>query len=95
VALGRVGGEEFAAAFPEDEPLAAARCREALRTIAETRVTVENESMAITLSAGVAGWATSGDKDSSLQATYELADRTLYEAKHAGRNRAATPRLVA
>lgn len=95
VALGRVGGEEFAAAFPDAEDLAATRCRAVLRDISQFPVMVEDAAITVTLSAGIASWSVKGDRNASLQATYELADRTLYEAKRAGRNRAATARRVA
>ena len=95
VLLGRLGGEEFAAAFPEAENVAVARCRRALEEIAMSPVRHGGAAVSVTLSAGVAAWARDGERADGLQTTYELADRMLYEAKRSGRNRASTPSLAA
>jgi diguanylate cyclase (GGDEF)-like protein len=95
VVLGRVGGEEFAAAFPEVEAAALVHCRAVLRGIARYPIQLPNDSVTVTLSAGVSGWPVGLPRDGGLRATYERADAALYEAKRAGRNRVVSPRLVA
>jgi diguanylate cyclase (GGDEF)-like protein len=79
--LGRVGGEEFGLVLPEAAP------GEALRVADRLRATVEamhhDDLPRITMSAGVAEMV----DDRAVEALYADADRALYEAKRAGRNR--------
>jgi diguanylate cyclase (GGDEF)-like protein len=82
----RYGGEEFAILFEESDGGEALAAVERLRTAVEAvELELDGERVALTLSAGVAaipelvvdGW----------QPLVELADRALYAAKRAGRNR--------
>ena len=95
VPLGRIGGEEFAAAFADGEQAALDQCRSVLESIATSPIWYGSTALTVTLSAGVTAWSAGTDAAASLQTTYEVADRTLYEAKRQGRNRATTPRLAA
>jgi len=85
--LGRVGGEEFLVVFA-DQPLEAAvdagdRLREA---IARVEVMSEGRRIPVTVSGGMAMYPDDG-KD--WDALFGVADRRLYAAKEAGRNRLA------
>jgi diguanylate cyclase (GGDEF)-like protein len=85
--LGRQGGDEFIVlmiAAPHGEAVARA---ERLRAIcAQEAVTVQGETIVLTISIGL---ATTPDFDCSLGALIKRADRALYEAKAQGRNRVA------
>lgn len=82
----RYGGEEFAVLLPEtslDEAFAfAERLR---RTVADTPVSADGVDIPVTISLGIAH--TPGDDELSPTALIADADRHLYEAKRAGRNR--------
>lgn len=79
----RYGGEEFALWLPSTTlPDATAFAERVRREIEATPLA----GLTITASWGVAQWHT-GDTSSSV---LERADRALYRAKHAGRNRVAT-----
>lgn len=92
----RFGGEEFVVVLPMTSAADAYRRVDTWRqAFAALRVAHESGSIGATLSAGVAAFPTDGaDGDAVLHA----ADRALYAAKHAGRNRvvvrAAAPALV-
>ena len=83
----RYGGEEFAVIAPATSP-------EGLETLAERlRQTIEAESVVhggaqlrVTVSIGGASLADAGSQDAT-GLLVETADQSLYEAKHAGRNR--------
>jgi two-component system cell cycle response regulator len=85
--LVRYGGEEFVVllpgAGPEDVRQVGERVR---RAIAETSVTDGELRIAVTVSLGGATFRDATDSPESLIA---LADKALYEAKEAGRNRVA------
>lgn len=82
----RYGGEEFALVLPETEHADAMQLAERLRTlIEEFRFEFNNASLHVTVSLGVA--STPGGRDWTAQQLLLQADRKLYEAKHAGRNR--------
>ncbi|MBX9455599.1 MAG: PleD family two-component system response regulator [Rhizobium sp.] len=83
----RFGGEEFVVIMPDTAPETAAAVAERLRYVVENQPFVLKQSgteLKITASLGIATTihgATSGDD------LMRQADRALYEAKHAGRNR--------
>ena len=82
----RYGGEEFLMVLPEQEVGVAAEIADRLRRSVEA-LGIPHEANApggvVTISAGVAALAGSGDADDLLKE----ADAALYEAKRAGRNR--------
>lgn len=84
---GRIGGEEFAVVCPETDldgaALAAERIREA---VAETTIQIRDTRITPTISAGV---AQRQPAHASPDALLAQADRLLYAAKQAGRNRVA------
>lgn len=83
--LGRVGGEEFLVLFADQPREAALEAAERLReAIARTQVTHEGLRIPLTASGGVAMYPDDG-KD--WDALFGAADRRLYVAKKAGRNR--------
>lgn len=83
--LGRMGGEEFVAFLPEtDQDGAAATAERLRRAVAEDEVTAGAASFRLTVSIGVAALA-AGEVNAALM----RADRALYAAKTAGRNRVA------
>ncbi len=83
----RCGGEEFAIIVPDEDAAGAAclaeRCR---RKIAETGLTVKNQTLLATASFGVADSSVA----ESLESLMARADEALYRAKEAGRNRVET-----
>jgi diguanylate cyclase (GGDEF)-like protein len=80
----RYGGEEFAMFCSETDVDGARLLAERIRREVEsTRFRVNDESVRVTLSAGVAGRT----KGQTLDKLVDTADSHLYEAKHAGRNR--------
>ena len=84
--LSRYGGEEFVAVLPET-PLPGARIlAERLREqIGSTAIEISKKvSLRVTLSAGIATFPEQGDTAGAL---IHAADKALYEAKKAGRNR--------
>lgn len=91
--LGRYGGEEFLAILPECDAESAVRVAERLRTmVAATPIDAAGRSLEITISVGVALDAPA--EGGALEGAIARADRALYEAKHAGRNRVVGPRLT-
>ena len=83
----RVGGEEFAGLMPETDILGAVAAAERIRqSIAGLNIAhVGNPAGYVTVSIGCAVlWPSFGDTEMSLMA---LADKALYGAKNAGRNR--------
>jgi len=83
--LARVGGEEFAVLLPEVEPGGALVAAEKVRRLVESaRFVVDAKEFGCTVSVGVAAF----QQDMSLPTMlYDSADKNLYEAKRAGRNR--------
>lgn len=85
--IGRIGGEEFAVIAPNAGPDEAMALAESLRTAASaTTIRVEGTPLAATVSIGVANSGPPG-KETDGDALLDLADKALYEAKRAGRNR--------
>jgi diguanylate cyclase (GGDEF)-like protein/PAS domain S-box-containing protein len=82
--LARHGGEEFAVLLPHVDRRSALVVAEHIRTaVARERVQTESGQVGVTLSAGVAA---ARDED-SLDTLVSRADRALYAAKAAGRDR--------
>ena len=82
--LYRYGGEEFLVLLPEQTLDGAALAAERLRAAVEELSIDHPGGGAVTVSAGVAGL---GSGECSPEELFELADRALYRAKEAGRNR--------
>ncbi|MDD2344464.1 MAG: GGDEF domain-containing protein, partial [Tolumonas sp.] len=84
--IGRVGGEEFAILLPETNEEEAIRVAERLReAIADAKVPLGNGlPLSVTVSIGIASLTS---KDDNIDVLLNLADKALYAAKHAGRNR--------
>ena len=80
----RTGGEEFVILMPDTEPRAAAACCERLReAIRREDWDALAPGLAVTASIGLA--CSTGETD--VETLAKLADRRLYEAKRAGRDR--------
>jgi diguanylate cyclase (GGDEF)-like protein len=81
----RFGGEEFVIVLVETEAEAACGIAERIRALVEsTRYGVDADSISVTISVGVTD---SRRDDDSPEAMLARADRALYRAKHAGRNK--------
>jgi diguanylate cyclase (GGDEF)-like protein len=86
--LGRAGGEEFLMLLPDTGMNEATLVAEGLRTaIGTMHLELDREPQALTISIGVAVREPTDLKFSTL---IRRADRALYSAKRAGRNRVAT-----
>ena len=79
----RLGGEEFAILLTQTDKSAALAKAEYLRRVTEGTVVLDQDSR-LTVSVGVATFPDDGQDPSQLMAQ---ADRALYRAKNAGRNR--------
>lgn len=98
--LARIGGEEFALLLPETDLPQAQVVAERLRSeVATKSLVVASRSIPATVSIGVATMVAAMSDISDLM---KAADRALYDAKHAGRNRViccvsrdATPGIAA
>ena len=85
-AVGRVGGEEFLILLTGCEPAELKRTVERIRLeVAKSQVMIPNGALNITLSFGVA--AQIPTDQTSYQELIKFADKALYLAKNAGRNR--------
>lgn len=84
--LGRIGGEEFAVLLPETALAEATEVAERLRLEVERAAVVFEAGLPqhFTVSIGV---TTKRDKETNLDILLSEADRALYQAKAAGRNR--------
>jgi diguanylate cyclase (GGDEF)-like protein len=86
--LSRVGGEEFAWLLPETDKRSAAEAAERLRHEMSSRpVETPRGPVSFTVSLGVAGLR---PQDESWEDLMNRADRALYQAKAAGRDRVRT-----
>lgn len=85
----RLGGEEFAVLLPDTGAEAAWQIAERLRTaIAAQTIAYGGATFGITASIGVAGYPAEDPADAATpDALLRMADRALYAAKHAGRDR--------
>jgi diguanylate cyclase (GGDEF)-like protein len=96
----RYGGEEFIVLLPETDLKAVRPIAERLRRkIAEMRVPIESDHINITISVGASAFDPSGrlfpaSQTATLDQLIDLADKALYEAKKAGRNRVYISRVV-
>lgn len=83
--FGRLGGEEFAILLPETNLQQAKTVAERVqKTWAETPCNVDGQIIHSTVSIGV---AEATDQDQSLEDILRRADRMMYKAKEAGRNK--------
>lgn len=88
--VARYGGEEFSVLFVDTEPAEAAAVLERLRVAVERHPFPREEVMPtgeLTISAGVVG---STGLDDEVVTLIDAADRAMYAAKNAGRNRVRT-----
>lgn len=84
--LGRYGGEEFVALLPETDLETARTSAERLRAaIAGLRIAARDHTLSVTLSLGVL--AIADGHPMPFELLLDAADRMLYRAKQAGRNR--------
>ncbi|MGY6274184.1 diguanylate cyclase [Methylomonas sp. MgM2] len=87
--IGRMGGEEFAILLPETEQQAAIEAAERLR-IAISAAKLPSDAwlpLQFTVSIGVSSLTSKGE---NIDVLLNLADKALYQAKKAGRNRVVT-----
>jgi len=83
--FGRMGGEEFAIVLPETKAEGGHQLAERLRArVAEIEIAAESEQRHMTVSIGLAEQTSAGD---NIEVLLSRADRALYSAKQAGRNR--------
>jgi len=89
----RFGGEEFALILPHTEEAGAVRLAERVQgAVEKAQLVFEGARLSVTVSLGVAVWPTDGQDEEALIAA---ADRALYAAKQAGRNRVASASSLA
>ncbi len=84
--IGRYGGEEFLIVFEGCGSTEAIPLAERLRKrVGEERIRLEEASLAVTISVGVA--VSAPEDDENIEAIIHRADAALYLAKNSGRNR--------
>lgn len=82
--VARYGGEEFVVVMPDTGESSAVIAMDKVRQfVSECPFNFNNERIVVTVSIGVAEF----QEDDTMDACFERADRALYKAKHAGRNR--------
>jgi diguanylate cyclase (GGDEF)-like protein len=85
----RLGGEEFGVLLPHSDQQAARIAAERLRAaIAACPIIHKGATLTVTASVGVACYPDHADTDEEL---LRIADRAMYAAKHAGRDRVWSP----
>ena len=83
--LGRIGGEEFVVILPQQGPDGAVDAAERFReAVARTAAVVAGATVRATVSGGIAFYPDDGEDWDHI---FAVADRRLYEAKRAGRDR--------
>jgi diguanylate cyclase (GGDEF)-like protein len=89
--LGRLGGEEFGVLLPDADPATAAMIAERLRVaVSASPALIDGVALPVTVSIGVSIIVS---EDAAIDPLLDRADRALYEAKNAGRDRVAGPGL--
>jgi diguanylate cyclase len=87
--LFRIGGEEFVLLLPKTALKLAAPLVEKIRTsVGQSNFHFKQQKVTISLSVGL----TEMGKSDNAESIYERADKALYEAKHAGRDRLVVAR---
>lgn len=82
--FGRIGGEEFAAIFPDCTPEMAQHIAERLqREIQRLSFSHEDQTFGVTVSQGLTGIV---DTDKTLDSLFARADAAMYQAKRQGKN---------
>ncbi|MGC5703679.1 GGDEF domain-containing protein [Pseudomonas sp. NFXW11] len=81
----RYGGEEFAVILPDTDSAGASQLAEKIRAQIQDLPAVSPQASTLTVSIGINCW--SGAPGASLDELLGHADKALYQAKHAGRNR--------
>ena len=82
--LARIGGEEFAIILPNCSREAVKRFKQIRSAIEAMKLPYQKEVICFTVSIGV---AEAQPTDASAEAVFKRADKALYQAKQAGRNR--------
>jgi diguanylate cyclase (GGDEF)-like protein len=86
--FGRIGGEEFAALLPATDDSTARKVAERIRqTIEQTPLNHHGDQIHLTVSIGLMSGALTGD---NIETLIQCADKVMYRAKNAGRNRSLT-----
>ncbi|WP_306030783.1 diguanylate cyclase [Stappia sp. MMSF_3263] len=87
----RIGGEEFAVLLPASSEAEAVERLDAIRkTIAAREVDVGGIRLGVAFSAGLCSWRPDTE---TVETAFAVADKALYEAKRAGRNRIQLGRI--
>ena len=84
--LYRYGGEEFLVILSQTDVAGAAHLADRMREHVDALDTVNGKKSTVTISLGV----TTLNENDSCQSLFERADKALYQAKSAGRNRTVT-----
>ena len=83
----RLGGEEFAVLLPETNQDKAYEAAERLRVAIErSEIALPTSGLMLKMTISI-GISTLASKEDNLDMLISRADKALYEAKHAGRNR--------
>lgn len=92
--VARYGGDEFAIIAPEaDEGEAGALAERIVTALRELRIPMDGGEVAVSLSVGIAV-VPAGSAEVTPETVLSTADRSLYEAKNAGRDRAGRTLLA-